>query len=1725
MGESRRALVIAVPRYELEEKFEELTPAVRRDAELLTESLHASGYSVEVLGLEPDKPAQRSRIQSAISRICCTAPEDGVVLIHFTGHGLAVDGADHLVPADAQLSWATEPPEVALDSLIGLDLTALLRGSRADTVLLTVDACRDPADEGGRSQGGRATAFPAGHDRVAVLFGCGQGQSCGSDGEQGSHFTRALAEALAADTAPRTVGDVFAYATRRTAELARAARQTQTPAPQYAPSGPDAIASVPLCSGRTLQESWARAVRDPELWAAARCDDERRAALQRALVELTRECARWCDSATAGVHDPWADDDYPVRVLTKGLRLLLAPSQTQGGPLVDAGELAVLAAAPFVREALYALGVKAAVAADAFRLEPAVGGPGADTERADLEHTFAAHALIWRKGRELAGRGRDEDARAVAAWLMHRHVRGKEELWDDAYVTQLLRPLAGALLGEGAPAARVAELADELVRVCRQTGVVPAQPGGDDREPPYRLTELVHSGAAGTSEVTESWRPRELSWLIAVAGLLGGDLRDLPGVLVDNIGVTDGLVPGQAIASVRGLRWARGQYTRTVDLDLQCPHPAVHAALETLTGWADDAVQRVREHAGHAPDAVLAHLPERVTCRRLRPEWDTQAKETLYGVPLMRFGLAEDEMRELLMGTQLYGDPNLALRELYQNALDACRYRQARLRYGAADKKIPYTWEGEIVFRQGVDDDGRPYVECADNGVGMGRDALRGTFSRAGRRFEQSREYRREQARWRRADENLRIYPNSRFGVGVFSYFMLADEISIRTRATDGYGRPESGQGLRVDIASSGSLFRIKPQDESQPGGGTTVRLYLQDDAVDVAAELGALVWRTDFALRVERDGRTVREWEPDTLYYEGDASRAVRASRDLWWVPGEGRLLADGVLVGQPGAKAGQMEFHLPRWHQLDDFKASFESRQQGFPFGCVVDLRRSHAPDISTSRTRVFSYDQEWVTHEIVDAGAQFDVPEWFYLEWLWDFARWVPEAAARITARLLAEDAHVASLLTWDQAALIPFRRVGYFPADPALAAQRDASRIGYSSADDRFLAWRSGVLRDVGIRRDERQYLPVPDSIEGYPHPCAWEARALEGYLYASDFPFRAALPPMPEECTLGRLLIRCRRHAVTGVDVPDAGDLEAAHAMDLDAVDRRLLLGTSAYDSLWGYWRRNPDDDAVDNVPRLLERFSTKPGLPLREALDRIRRFAAVGFPFRAPDTVSRPPAEHVATAEELHALSWHPWYAGHEGRARQSDGPDPRVYEETLRSYAWLGLPELPPAVQPADARPRRQRRDLTDSEQDAFSRFFSLHTDDAKVSLVEMVIASAELSVTFAEVVERYAETFDALGLEVPDLGELAGHVASRLDCELLKGPRGRFRPLSLWPTPAPLANTAVAVQGVRAEAEQVRQALARLAGGGVVHPSAPGLVTAWRELTSDDMALLPDDLGLYGVLERAEFAGFSEELDAFDVPYGLVAAAAADRSLGATFDRLAALGPLTGYDAPLRLPSPERLAGVRPSRADAAACCLRGERGVIWREETDVPLLIEHAREENRTLGESLDTLSAYSELGAPWRQITGDDQAWRDHRPTPHDTALFRRDLIGDRHVTPLTLVRAAARFGWPIDQAWDRIALYRPFGVELTMPRPEMTDVPRWQDLILLTARYTGRAPALAGQVPPGHIAVAAREVEESTYWVRDRLALYAPLFGLTLPADCPAEPAPFPPALPYGRDAD
>jgi HSP90 family molecular chaperone len=87
---------------------------------------------------------------------------------------------------------------------------------------------------------------------------------------------------------------------------------------------------------------------------------------------------------------------------------------------------------------------------------------------------------------------------------------------------------------------------------------------------------------------------------------------------------------------------------------------------------------------------------------------------------------------------------------------------------------------GKIKFTAGYEEiTERPYIECTDNGIGMAEQHLSRLFAHGDRRFAESHEFQVKRAAW--AIEDIPFYPNSRFGVGVLSYFMLADQITVTT--------------------------------------------------------------------------------------------------------------------------------------------------------------------------------------------------------------------------------------------------------------------------------------------------------------------------------------------------------------------------------------------------------------------------------------------------------------------------------------------------------------------------------------------------------------------------------------------------------------------------------------------------------------------------------------------------------------------------------------------------------------------------------------------------------------------------------------------------------------------------------------------------------------------------------------------------------------------------------
>jgi hypothetical protein len=192
----------------------------------------------------------------------------------------------------------------------------------------------------------------------------------------------------------------------------------------------------------------------------------------------------------------------------------------------------------------------------------------------------------------------------------------------------------------------------------------------------------------------------------------------------------------------------------------------------------------------------------------------------------------------------------------------------------------------------------------------MDRRVIAESFARAGHRFHDSPEFIEEQIEWQQARPPVEMFPNSQFGIGVFGYFMLADEIAIETCRLDRAGRP--GQTLAVHISGSGSLFRVAP---ATPLGdaGTRVRLYLSKTAhagrpISCFHTLRRELWVAEYTTEtIEQDRRFV--WRPGELVHPWRKARDILAtsSPHVWWAAHAtskrakargGAVLVDGLLV-----------------------------------------------------------------------------------------------------------------------------------------------------------------------------------------------------------------------------------------------------------------------------------------------------------------------------------------------------------------------------------------------------------------------------------------------------------------------------------------------------------------------------------------------------------------------------------------------------------------------------------------------------------------------------------------------------------------------------------------------------------------------------------------------------------------------------------------------------------
>ncbi|PKG73376.1 molecular chaperone HtpG [Shewanella sp. GutCb] len=179
----------------------------------------------------------------------------------------------------------------------------------------------------------------------------------------------------------------------------------------------------------------------------------------------------------------------------------------------------------------------------------------------------------------------------------------------------------------------------------------------------------------------------------------------------------------------------------------------------------------------------------------------------------------QTEVKQLLhlMIHSLYSNKEIFLRELVSNAADAAD----KLRYQALTDNDLYEGEGDLRVRISADKE-KGTITIADNGIGMTRDGViehLGTIAKSG-----TADFFKNMS----GDDSKDSQLIGQFGVGFYSAFIVADKVTVRTRAA-GHSIDE---GVLWESAGEGDFTVDTITKQSR---GTEITLHLRDDEKEFA--------------------------------------------------------------------------------------------------------------------------------------------------------------------------------------------------------------------------------------------------------------------------------------------------------------------------------------------------------------------------------------------------------------------------------------------------------------------------------------------------------------------------------------------------------------------------------------------------------------------------------------------------------------------------------------------------------------------------------------------------------------------------------------------------------------------------------------------------------------------------------------------------------------------------
>lgn len=300
--------------------------------------------------------------------------------------------------------------------------------------------------------------------------------------------------------------------------------------------------------------------------------------------------------------------------------------------------------------------------------------------------------------------------------------------------------------------------------------------------------------------------------ILRLADLLDFDGKRTPSVLFSHLVVRNpvSLSEWEKHRSIKA--WSISP--NNISFTAVCKHPAIEASVRKFCDYIDDELKNcnVVLSKNNVDPKYLLELPTHVNRSKIIAEKDIATGEPIYIYHDTSFHLSKNQVIDLLMGTKLYGKPEVALRELLQNSIDACLLSEALHK----NWKIPYD---PLITVKYYTLENESFLEVIDNGIGMNQEIIDKYYSKIGSSYYKSRDFFDLQANC-----ELEFKPISRFGIGILSSFMVADSLEVETkRLKDKY---EFDSPLKVIIEGYDSIFTTIRSQKKEPG--TSTKLFLR---------------------------------------------------------------------------------------------------------------------------------------------------------------------------------------------------------------------------------------------------------------------------------------------------------------------------------------------------------------------------------------------------------------------------------------------------------------------------------------------------------------------------------------------------------------------------------------------------------------------------------------------------------------------------------------------------------------------------------------------------------------------------------------------------------------------------------------------------------------------------------------------------------------------------------